>query len=483
MTDLLTQMYVAETWRGTADGMTENVFDPGTGEVIAQVPSATLADVEEAVASARAGFASGVWSNLTPAERGRVLARAADLLEARASQFAKVESLNQGQPLANALSGAVPGTVQVLRYYAAAAAFQEGRALDLRLPNGRIGHARTRREAAGVAALLVPNNGPLLLATWKIAPALAAGCSIIVKPADETPLSALLLIELLIEAGVPGSVVNVLTGPGYVIGNALAAHDDVDVVSFTGSTATGRKVAEAALGNLKKVGLELGGKSPVIIFDDADLDIAIPGAARAIFSNSGQICTSGSRLYVQSDVYQQVIDGIAEFGRTLRMGYRTDDNVETGPMISEKHQQRVLGMIADAQAAGAELALGGSALDRPGFFVEPTIVVGADHGSEIAQEEVFGPVLAAWSFDDEAEAVARANGTKFGLAGSVWSQDIMRCNRVANAIRGGRIGVNVHAAPYVELPTGGYGQSGWGRELGPNGLDLYLQDKAIIVQG
>lgn len=482
MTELQTRLFAEGVWRPASDGGVMDTLDPGTGERIASVAAATGDDVDAAVASARASFDGGAWSGMVPSERGRILLRVADLIEERAAEFAEVESANQGMSLAGALAGAVPAVAKTFRYYAGATHYIEGRSMDLRMPNGLVGSAFTRREAAGVAALITPNNAPLMLTGWKVAPALAAGCSIVIKPADETPLSALMLVQTLLDAGVPADVVNALPGSGILVGAALSSHRDVDVVSFTGSTVIGKRVAEQALGNLKKVGLELGGKSPVIIFDDADLEAAIPGAARAIFNNSGQVCTAGSRLYVQSGVYEQVIAGVAEFGRKLKVGYRTEEGVEAGPLISARHKERVLGMIDEARRDGAEVVIGGNELDRPGFFVEPTIIANPGLSSAVSHDEVFGPVLSAWSFEDESEAVAAANRSRFGLAGSLWSRDVFRCTRVAKAIRAGRIGVNIHASPQVELPTGGYRESGWGRELGPNGLDLYLQDKSVVVQ-
>lgn len=457
-----------------------DVLDPGTGESFARVPEASRTDVDRAVAAARASFDDGRWRRLPAHERARVLWRIGDLLEENADELGRLESRNQGVPVTDAVGGLLPSAARTFRYYAGAVERLEGRASALDA-GGRELHAYTRREPIGVAALIVPWNSPLYIASWKLAPALAAGCSAIVKPAEETPLSALRLAEICVDAGVPPDVVQVVTGTGERAGAWLAAHDDVDKVSFTGSTEVGRAIVHAAAGNLKKVTLELGGKSPVLVLPDADVDAVVPGLAKAIFSNAGQICTAGSRALIHESRVDAIVDGVCDIARSLRVGYGADEGSQMGPLISARHRDRVAGYVESGAAEGAEVRVGGKNLDRPGFFFEPTVLAGARDDMKVVREEVFGPVLAALSFRDVDEAVARANDTTYGLAASVWTQDIALAHRVAGRLRAGRIGVNVHASPHVTMPTGGFKQSGWGRELGPEGLEPYLEDKSVFV--
>jgi phenylacetaldehyde dehydrogenase len=472
------QMLIGGRWIDARSGARFDVRDPGTGEVIAQVAEGGPEEVELAVQAAREAFEAARWSGLSPDHRARVLWRVADLIEERADLLAGVESRNQGMPLTNALTRAIPDVARTFRYYAGWADKIAGRSSEA-VNGGRRFHTYTRREPVGVAALIVPWNAPLGMAAWKLAPALAAGCTCILKPAEETPLTALLLAEILVEAGVPDGVVNVLTGFGHVVGAGLSEHADVDKIAFTGSTEVGKIIARAATGNLKKVSLELGGKSPVIVFDDADLERAIPGAAAAIFNNSGQVCTAGSRLFVHERVHDEVVAGIAEIARNTRVGYFTDPAAQMGPLISAKQRDRVLGYIESGIAEGGEVVTGGSFSDR-GYFVEPTVLAGANPDMKAVREEIFGPVLAVMPFSDADAVIAQANDTEYGLAGSVWTSNIHRAHRVADALRAGRVGINVHAWPEISMPTGGYKQSGWGRELGPEGLDAFMETKSVF---
>lgn len=473
------RMLIAGEWSESATGGKLDVYDPGTGERLCRVPDGGREDVDRAVLVARETFEEGRWHAMPAYERSRILWRVADLIDENASKLATLESLNQGMPVTKATGGVVPEVARCFRYYAGWADKLGGRSGAL-TSNGRDFHTYTSREPIGVVGLIIPWNSPLLMAAWKLAPALAAGCSCVLKPAEETPVTALWLGELLLAAGVPPGVVNIVTGRGETAGAALAAHDDVDKIAFTGSTEVGRLIVSAATGNLKKVTLELGGKSPVVVFDDANLDQAITGAAAAIFSNSGQVCTAGSRLFVQRPLYERVVQGVADIAKNLSVGYCMDPKSELGPLVSEAQRQRVMGYIESGVSEGASLVVGGDATGR-GYFVSPTVMVDAQPSMRAVREEIFGPVVAAMEFDDLDEVAAAANSTSFGLAASVWTRDISKAHGMARRLRAGRVGINVHGLPDVTMPTGGYKQSGWGRELGPEGLDAYLETKSVFT--
>jgi phenylacetaldehyde dehydrogenase len=471
-------MLIDGEWVYAQSGQTIDVVDPGTEDVIGQVPRGSAEDVDRAVRAARVAFDTEKWLSVPSPERARIIWKIADLIDEHAEELARLESLNQGMPLGSARGG-VGIVARVFRYYAGWADRIGGRSMEL-TSAGRPFHAYTLREPVGVAALIVPWNFPLLMASWKVAPALAAGCTAILKPAEETPLTALWLGQICLDAGVPNGVLNVVTGYGEEAGAGLTAHPQVDKVAFTGSTEVGREIVHAAAGNLKKVTLELGGKSPVIILDDADVEAAIPAAAGAIFSNSGQVCTAGSRLFVHERLYDTVVDGVSKIASDMRVGYATEPGVQMGPLVSAKQRERVLGYIESGVSEGAEILVGGHTRDR-GYYVEPTVMVKATPTMHAVQEEIFGPVVAAMSYDDIDEIADRANDTTYGLAASVWTNDIRKAHRIARAIKAGRVGINVHGLADVAMPTGGYKESGWGRELGPEGLDNFLETKSVFA--
>ncbi|MFD4351234.1 aldehyde dehydrogenase family protein [Nocardia sp. NPDC058518] len=466
------------TWSTSASGQTTPTYDPGTGDVIAQVTTAGPREAELAVAAARRAFDDQRWTRLSSAARGAILWRAAELMREQADELAAWESRNMGIPVPQARA-MVDEAANQFQYYAGWTDKIHGHTVDVGPAERRV-QGYTLREPVGVVAMIVPWNAPLISASKKLAPALAAGCTCVLKPAEETPLTALWLGQILHRAGVPDGVVNVITGPGDTVGATLAEHPDVDVVAFTGSTEVGRSIVHAATGNLKKLQLELGGKSPVIVMGDADLTRAIPGVAGAVFWNTGQVCAAGTRLFVHESVYDEVVAGVAAHGRRLRVGYGTEADVDLGPLISGKQLNRVSDYVASGQAQGARLVTGGRRIGTDGYFFEPTVLADVDQSMRVMREEIFGPVLGVMPFSTVDEAVELANDSSFGLAASVWTADGSVGHAVARRIRAGRVGINVHRAGGVYLPAGGYRQSGWGRENGERALDSYLEVKSVV---
>ena len=485
------RLLIGGEWVESISGETFSVHDPATGEEIASVYEARDDDIDRTVNAARQAFENRTWRCMQPADRSRLMWKLADLIEANADELTELEVYNQGKPIELARHIDVEGSANKLRYYAGWCTKIEGSTSNISFPDlrdegasGPAYHAYTLKEPVGVVGAIIPWNVPLLMATGKIVHALTSGCTIVLKPAEETPLTALRLGDLIQEAGFPDGVVNIVPGYGHIAGAALARHPGIDRISFTGSTEVGKEIVRASAGNLKKVSLELGGKSPVVIFADADLDKAIKGAADTIFMNAGQICFAGSRLFVEKKVFNEVIDGVVEIAKNMKLGPGIDPETEMGPLISSRQLQRVTEYIESGISEGAEIVTGGKRKGETGYFLEPTVFVNTKPRMRIVQEEIFGPVLATIPIDDMSDisdVATKVNDTSYGLSATIWTRDVSRAHILAAEIKAGVVWVNTPIALDQSLPFGGYKESGWGREGGREGVEEFTETKSVVI--
>jgi phenylacetaldehyde dehydrogenase len=477
------RLLIGGEWLPPSSDVRIPVIDPATGAEVASVADANKEDVDKAVAAARVAFERGPWATMLPADREALIWRLADLIDRHADELAELESIDNGKTkfMANVVD--VPGARNYFRYMAGWATKVEGATIDVSIParGGSRIHAYTRREPVGVVAQIIPWNFPLVMAAWKLGPALAVGCTVVLKPAEQTPLTALRLGELIIEAGFPPGVVNILTGYGETVGAALVTHPGVDKIAFTGSTLVGKAINKAATDTLKRVSLELGGKSPVIVLPDADIDTVVGGAAGAIFFNAGQVCAAGSRLYVHRKIFDRVVEGVGGAAQAIRLGPGLDPQTQMGPLVSREQQERVLGYIQSGRAEGASVVAGGDAPSHPGFYVTPTVLADVKGSMRVVQEEIFGPVLVAQRFDDLDEVAALANDTPYGLGASIWSNDLTAVHRLVPKIKAGTVWVNTHGLVDANMPFGGFKHSGLGREHGRVGIEMYTEIKSVCM--
>ena len=474
------QMLIDGRWVSSTSGKTFETTDPSTGKVICHIAEGDKADIDLAVAAARRAFDSGPWRRMSASERGRIMYKLADLIESHKEELAALESLDNGKPYLDALNADLPLTIKAFRYYAGWADKIQGKTIPI---DGDY-FCYTRHEPVGVVGQIIPWNFPLLMLAWKWGPALATGCTMVLKPAEQTPLSALRVAQLALEAGIPNGVINVVPGFGPTAGAALTSHMDVDKVAFTGEHTTGRLIMEAAArSNLKRVSLELGGKSPNIIFADADLDAAVEGAHFGLFFNQGQCCCAGSRLFVEEKVHDEVVARLVDRSRKARMGDPFDPATTQGPQVSREQQERILRYIAVGQKEGANMLVGGKAPTGDGYFVEPTVFDNVTDSMTIAREEIFGPVMNILTFKDIEEVTRRGNDTQFGLAAAVWTRDIRKAHHIAHNLRAGTVWVNCYDVFDAAAPFGGFKMSGIGRELGEYALQLYTEVKTVTMAG
>jgi phenylacetaldehyde dehydrogenase len=475
------KLFINGEWVEARSGKTIDVINPSTAQVIAKVAAGDATDIDLAVKAARKAFESGPWPSMSASARAKLMWKLAEAFEANGDEIAALETLNNGMPITMSRFVAVNGVAECLRYFAGWAGKINGETPTLAAPNH---HAYTLREPVGVVGAIVPWNFPLAMTIGKIAPALAVGCTVVVKPAELTPLTALRLAQLIQQVGFPPGVVNVVTGFGDPAGKALVEHPEVDKISFTGSTAVGKSILAGAAGNLKRVSLELGGKSPVIVFPDADLERATQGAADGIFRNAGQVCVAGSRLYVHKNVFDKVVEGVVERAKKLKVGPGIEPETQMGPLVSQKQLERVSGYIDSGASQGAEVVVGGKRVEgRSGYFMQPTVLAQTNRDMRVVREEIFGPVVCAMPIDDDdLDRIARvANDTDYGLSSSIWTRDISVAHKLAKKIKAGMVRINGGVGLDYSLPFGGYKQSGWGRENSREGIEAFTEIKSVSV--
>jgi aldehyde dehydrogenase (NAD+) len=472
-----TRILIDGQWRDSVSGKTFATINPATEEVIANVAEGDAADIDLAVKAARKAFDSGPWRKTDARDRGRLLNKLADLMEERIDELAELETLDNGKPIAESRNADLPLVIDCLRYYAGWADKIHGQTIPVR---GRY-FCYTKREPVGVAGQIIPWNFPMLMVAWKWAPALAAGCAIVIKPAEQTPLSCLRMGELALEAGFPAGVINIVPGYGETAGDALVKHKGVDKIAFTGSTEVGQIIMRNAAGTLKRVTLELGGKSPNIVFADADLDAAVDGAMLGLYLNQGQCCCAGSRLFVQDQVYDAMVERLGARAKARKLGDPFDPTTEQGPQVDKTQFDKVMGYIAKGKAQGARCVSGGARFGDRGYFIQPTVFADVKDDMTIATEEIFGPVMQVLRFKDVDEVVERANSTDYGLAAAVWTRDIGKAHAIADRVRAGTVWVNCYDVFDAAAPLGGFKSSGIGRELGEKALDNYTELKTVTV--
>ena len=476
------KMLIGGKWVNAVSEKCIDTVDPATGKVLTTVPQGDAADVDLAVMAARKAFESGPWPDMTPSQRSHLIWKIGDLILEHRDELAELESLDNGKQFKIAQFGDVPMSAEIFHYMSGWATKHHGMTIPISIP-GQVFHAYTLNEPVGVCGQIIPWNFPLLMAAFKLAPMLATGCTTVLKPAEQTSLSALRLGEIIQEAGIPDGVVNIVTGYGETAGAAIAEHPGVDKIAFTGSSRVGKSIVRAAAGNLKRVSLELGGKSPNIILKDADLDIAIEGAAHAIFDNHGQACVAGSRLFIHESIFDKVVEGVSDYAKSIKIGAGLNPGSEMGPLISSIQLDRVMNYIDAGTIDRARIVTGGKRINSDGYYIEPTVFVDTDDEMKIVKEEIFGPVVAAMPFSEVSEdLVRRANDTSFGLAGGIWTQDISKAHRLAAKLKAGIVWINTYAIFDAALPFGGYKESGWGRELGAAVLEHYTEMKAVACR-